>query len=65
MLFLCDTIWQIKLLVTRSKKPLQTYATTQSMAIDGKYGHFIHELLINNQQTCSIVRSPWAGNSRS
>ena len=26
------------------------------MSIDGKYGHFIHGLLINNQQTCYIGR---------
>ena len=39
-------------------------ANTPLISIDGKYGQFIHGLLNNNPQTCSIGRSPWEGNSR-
>ena len=34
------------------------------MSIHANNNHFIHELMINNPQTCSILHSPWAGNAR-
>ena len=41
-----------------------TYADNKRMSIDANNNRFIHELMITNPQTCSILHSPWAGNAR-
>ena len=40
-----------------------TYADNKLMSIDANNNSLIHELMVNNPQTCSIFHSPWAGNA--